>query len=130
MHGRGRSGGGRAEGRAQLYHRRLGIPGAGNQGIVNELRRTLTIVNQRGLHARASAKFVNAVSQLPDGTRVRVAKDGNEAEGGSILRSEEHTSELQSLMRISYAVFCLKKKKKHIKHNNTTYHANIPTKIQ
>src|SRR3546814_2561924 len=29
-------------------------------------------------------------------------------------RSEEHTSELQSLMRISYAVFCLKKKKHHI----------------
>ncbi|KUO55779.1 MAG: serine kinase [Sphingomonadales bacterium BRH_c42] len=52
---------------------------------MNELRRTLIIVNQRGLHARASAKFVNAVSQLPEGTRVRVAKDGNEAEGGSIL---------------------------------------------
>src|SRR3546814_2598787 len=31
--------------------------------------------------------------------------------GGSPCRSEEHTSELQSLMRISYAVFCLKKKK-------------------
>src|SRR3546814_1344933 len=31
-----------------------------------------------------------------------------------VARSEEHTSELQSLMRISYAVFCLKKKKKHI----------------
>src|SRR3546814_4486563 len=31
---------------------------------------------------------------------------------GMILRSEEHTSELQSLMRISYAVFCLKKKSK------------------
>src|SRR3546814_5770333 len=31
-------------------------------------------------------------------------------------RSEEHTSELQSLMRISYAVFCLKKKKKSKKH--------------
>src|SRR3546814_3395336 len=30
------------------------------------------------------------------------------------MRSEEHTSELQSLMRISYAVFCLKKKKKKI----------------
>src|SRR3546814_7506297 len=29
------------------------------------------------------------------------------------IRSEEHTSELQSLMRISYAVFCLKKKQKH-----------------
>src|SRR3546814_2433290 len=34
-------------------------------------------------------------------------------------RSEEHTSELQSLMRISYAVFCLKKKKKNEK--RTTY---------
>src|SRR3546814_5599970 len=33
------------------------------------------------------------------------------------IRSEEHTSELQSLMRISYAVFCLKKKK----HNQTTH---------
>src|SRR3546814_5050835 len=32
--------------------------------------------------------------------------------GGNIVRSEEHTSELQSLMRISYAVFCLKKKNK------------------
>src|SRR3546814_6527211 len=31
-------------------------------------------------------------------------------------RSEEHTSELQSLMRISYAVFCLKKKKQNCKH--------------
>src|SRR3546814_3652472 len=36
-------------------------------------------------------------------------------------RSEEHTSELQSLMRISYAVFCLKKQKKK-KHNNKTDH--------
>src|SRR3546814_8541774 len=35
------------------------------------------------------------------------------------LRSEEHTSELQSLMRISYAVFCLKKKTNH---NNNTAH--------
>src|SRR3546814_8440445 len=34
-------------------------------------------------------------------------------------RSEEHTSELQSLMRISYAVFCLKKKKKHVHRANT-----------
>src|SRR3546814_5852491 len=31
---------------------------------------------------------------------------------GAVCRSEEHTSELQSLMRISYAVFCLKKKRK------------------
>src|SRR3546814_10017388 len=39
-----------------------------------------------------------------------------------VVRSEEHTSELQSLMRISYAVFCLKKKKKKI---NTTQLHNI-----
>src|SRR3546814_10245612 len=36
-----------------------------------------------------------------------------------LLRSEEHTSELQSLMRISYAVFCLKKKKTKKKSTNT-----------
>src|SRR3546814_8796161 len=34
------------------------------------------------------------------------------SDGVSMSRSEEHTSELQSLMRISYAVFCLKKKKR------------------
>src|SRR3546814_4803166 len=36
-------------------------------------------------------------------------------------RSEEHTSELQSLMRISYAVFCLKKKNKHTQIDRQTY---------
>src|SRR3546814_5217319 len=35
-----------------------------------------------------------------------------------VVRSEEHTSELQSLMRISYAVFCLKKKKTKSHHNH------------
>src|SRR3546814_7906377 len=39
--------------------------------------------------------------------------DGTDIDGHKHRRSEEHTSELQSLMRISYAVFCLKKKKKH-----------------
>lgn len=50
-----------------------------------EIRRTVTIVNRRGLHARASARFVGAVSALPEGVEVRVAKDGNSASGGSIL---------------------------------------------
>src|SRR3546814_4523053 len=40
----------------------------------------------------------------------------------SASRSEEHTSELQSLMRISYAVFCLKKKKKKCKTTHTITH--------
>src|SRR3546814_3958203 len=39
-------------------------------------------------------------------------------------RSEEHTSELQSLMRISYAVFCLKKKTKKINKPNTSRHSS------
>src|SRR3546814_4597510 len=39
------------------------------------------------------------------------ARRGYQAGVQSLCRSEEHTSELQSLMRISYAVFCLKKKK-------------------
>src|SRR3546814_8954909 len=43
--------------------------------------------------------------------------DGEGAAAGQ-PRSEEHTSELQSLMRISYAVFCLKKKRKQKKHTN------------
>src|SRR3546814_8152273 len=41
---------------------------------------------------------------------------------GRSLRSEEHTSELQSLMRISYAVFCLKKKKKLTHYENNKRH--------
>jgi len=52
---------------------------------VTTARETVLIVNQRGLHARASAKFVNAVAKLPAGVDVRVIKDGTEAQGGSIL---------------------------------------------
>src|SRR3546814_10061091 len=47
--------------------------------------------------------------------------DRNDAPRKCQGRSEEHTSELQSLMRISYAVFCLTKKNK--KHNHTTTYA-------
>jgi phosphocarrier protein HPr len=49
------------------------------------LKETVQIINQRGLHARASAKFVNMVSLLPEGLDVRVSKEGSEAAGGSIL---------------------------------------------
>src|SRR3546814_6341302 len=47
------------------------------------------------------------VTAAPAGEAIVTARAG-----GAVTRSEEHTSELQSLMRISYAVFCLKKKKK------------------
>jgi len=52
---------------------------------MDELRRSVTIVNRRGLHARASAKFVGAVAALPDGVQVTVSKAPNSAAGGSIL---------------------------------------------
>src|SRR3546814_1813504 len=42
----------------------------------------------------------------------------DKAPSAAAIRSEEHTSELQSLMRISYAVFCLKKKKKKLREDN------------
>src|SRR3546814_8902296 len=45
-------------------------------------------------------------------------------------RSEEHTSELQSLMRISYAVFCLKKKKQNTRNNKQLQHKNKTKHIQ
>ncbi len=52
---------------------------------MSEARESVEIVNNRGLHARASAKFVNAVAMLSEGLAVRVEKDGNDAAGGSIL---------------------------------------------
>src|SRR3546814_6368592 len=56
-------------------------------------------------HALSGANLDKSLNyRLPD-QRIPLAEVG---------RSEEHTSELQSLMRISYAVFCLKKKKTHI----------------
>src|SRR3546814_1285166 len=62
-----------------------------------------------GLHARETlATFMVTVAQS-DG--VVLPAEVQQLE--KIYRSEEHTSELQSLMRISYAVFCLKKKNKH-----------------
>src|SRR3546814_2373854 len=60
-----------------------------------------------GSHAERAALFGIQQGALDEGLR-RVSADRLI----DIGRSEEHTSELQSLMRISYAVFCLKKKKK------------------
>ncbi|MEO6387712.1 MAG: HPr family phosphocarrier protein [Croceibacterium sp.] len=51
---------------------------------MGEARKAITIVNKRGLHARASAKFVTAVVAM-EGCQVSVAKDGHSAAGGSIL---------------------------------------------
>jgi phosphocarrier protein HPr len=52
---------------------------------MSRVSRTVTIVNQKGLHARASAKFVTFVSRLPDGLLVEVDKDGQSVTGSSIM---------------------------------------------
>src|SRR3546814_3544953 len=58
-------------------------------------------------------------------SRGRASKASARA-SGSTPRSEEHTSELQSLMRISYAVFCLKKKKERLTNVHNERHTNKP----
>ena len=50
-----------------------------------ELRQTLTIVNQRGLHARASAKLVEVTTRFPEATSIQVGKEGRAVDGRSIL---------------------------------------------
>src|SRR3546814_9269435 len=62
--------------------------------------------------ARLLAGHVDAAKQGEDDPREDKAVVAHLRQGENAPRSEEHTSELQSLMRISYAVFCLKQKKK------------------
>ena len=52
---------------------------------MTRISRTVTIVNKKGLHARASAKFVTFVSRLPEGIKVEVEKDGQSVTGTSIM---------------------------------------------
>src|SRR3546814_10760737 len=60
------------------------------------------------LHERTSAEIDQRAHR-----RAEAGIGGRRLQGRELDRSEEHTSELQSLMRISYAVVCLKKKKLH-----------------
>lgn len=52
---------------------------------MTRISRPVTIVNVKGLHARASAKFVTFVSRLPEGIKVEVEKDGQSVTGTSIM---------------------------------------------
>src|SRR3546814_5813970 len=76
--------------------------------------RRLRLANQGeiadGNHARPAGELARVAVAVGEGVELL---DIAQVESRLLLnRSEEHTSELQSLMRISYAVFCLKKKKK------------------
>src|SRR3546814_8767327 len=61
----------------------------------------------------ATAPHIFSTIPLENATYMISRIDPRSAYPRTFLRSEEHTSELQSLMRISYAVFCLKKKTNH-----------------
>src|SRR3546814_2795950 len=68
-------------------------------------------------HLQAEAQMPEDVGDHQD-QRERDGRVRCPAQHRGVIRSEEHTSELQSLMRISYAVFCLKKKKKRQDNNS------------
>src|SRR3546814_5804974 len=72
-------------------------------------------------------------SQLDYGNVTMLAMISRATNNLNGSRSEEHTSELQSLMRISYAVFCLKKKKYQLNryscNDTNTYHAQLNREI-
>src|SRR3546814_8942417 len=95
--------------------RRRGLPSRGRRG------RRIAVPHPRPppRGGRGSEGPNGSARRLPDGDLLAgflgVAEGG---ESGHLhdLRSEEHTSELQSLMRISYAVFCWKKKSNHTTH--------------
>src|SRR3546814_1309618 len=77
---------------------------------VDDLRQDLAAVHDLAGHADPighAGRDRAALEQRPDDVAV-LCEDRHR---DLVVRSEEHTSELQSLMRISYAVFCLKKKK-------------------
>src|SRR3546814_965949 len=79
----------------------------------------------RGRDPRGEA--VHQRAPAPEAVLRRAAEFAQSAEG-ALERSEEHTSELQSLMRISYAVFCLKKK--NINQQAPTCNHNITQRTQ
>src|SRR3546814_6512774 len=77
----------------------------GIRPILNEIGWPVEAINKGGLR---NAINTLSVSASPSVLVVDLSESGDPIND---IRSEEHTSELQSLMRISYAVFCLKKKK-------------------
>src|SRR3546814_2557839 len=71
--------------------------------------------------AAADAASITVPAPTLDPEQQRMLDEIKAADAATIDRSEEHTSELQSLMRISYAVFCVKKKIKPTQHDHTHY---------
>src|SRR3546814_10724566 len=89
--------------------------GGGRAGRTAQRRRTsaISLWAQRSGHQGQSNWYGTPSERCVNGDNVRQVDSyaGERKRHDLAVRSEEHTSELQSLMRISYAVFCLKKKK-------------------
>src|SRR3546814_3422250 len=103
------------------------VPGARSQEGIDAVASYHTLSSEVGkVAAEAGAKLLMLNHFVPaefdrQALAAEVARDfdGPFAIGEDLMsRSEEHTSELQSLMRISYAVFCLKKKKQTTKNTS------------
>src|SRR3546814_5259354 len=102
--------------------------GKDEEAVLKALR-TNTAYLQKSVASKVRMKYAAKLKFLADESfdeashidkLLRDPKVARDLESGEKEGSEEHTSELQSLMRISYAVFCLKKK--YSLHNVTTQH--------
>src|SRR3546814_9710269 len=81
--------------------------------IEESISDVISLARYMNVCAKASALSTITPSKFPlDRLKIRMKELLGEYGCERVFRSEEHTSELQSLMRISYAVFCLKKKNK------------------
>src|SRR3546814_3490307 len=101
---------------------RVGAGGSEVERLVDDRGRQAELGDVvRQPFARNAREVIVEIRTLLFGGDV-VARDAAVGDAREILRSEEHTSELQSLMRISYAVFCLKKKKKNKYTTTSTAH--------
>src|SRR3546814_1245518 len=105
--------------KAGIVHAGVGKTSFGEDALVANIRAFVDAIS-RAKPTGAKGTFIKRVSlssTMGPGLRVEVGS-----------RSEEHTSELQSLMRISYAVFCLTKTKNknthYITHDPTRHHDN------
>src|SRR3546814_4758523 len=116
-----------------------GRPGAASASAVSAACSRADVVSAALKNSTSiSASGPSGRAYIRSQTRLRIAPAPTAQSGRSRLRtarriairSEEHTSELQSLMRISYAVFCLKKKNNHIteqKDRTTHDHEDTPS---
>src|SRR3546814_7368003 len=107
---------------------RIDRPAFENSRSVAEIRRT-SFLWRRGVPHCHPTDVIRGARYEPDRPSPQQQPFAAHivAARGNRRRSEEHTSELQSLMRISYAVFCLKKKKKKNPLLHQTKHTHLYT---